>query len=420
MGKGTRGTLAVALLAASAGAAPAAAAPRSCGFAVVGGTQVNALFPDAAATYWVANLPIPPGGYVELHGAFPHARYTSLTTYTSQQQSIDGLSDREILPDPGSVNPFLPGADRTAADRAYTVKVVRAQKPAEGRAPNTIYTTSADGSKSGGQATQRMSLRIYEGDRGTGREGGVPLPDITLVTSDGQRTALPPCPYPDVPDTGLVATLANAGTGTPMPANLNPRAENPPVWHKFTGTAESLTRNDLGGRAPEGGFGDNPDNKYVSANLSQGFGQVVEFVGKAPTFPRTYDGEPVMGTGDMRYWSFCENSQATSFYACLQDDQVPVDRHGFYRVVISTATARPRNATESCGVGWIPSGPIGSSVLIPRNMQPDPAFAHSIQRAELGTEAAVMGDYYPKGIYYPTTTDYEKTGCHRGGEEDEQ
>jgi len=419
MGTGTRWALPALLVAGLLHSQAAIAAPRSCGFTVVGsGTQVNALFPDEAATYWVANLPIPQDGYIELHGAFPHARYTSVTTYTGQQQSIDGLSDRQILPDPGSSNPFLPDADRTVANRAYTLKIVRAQKPASGGPPNTIYTTSADGTKSGGQANQRFSLRIYEGDRGHGREGGVPLPDITLVTSDGQRTTLPQCPYQDPPDVGLIQTLANAGTGVSPPASLNPKAEDPPVWHKFTSTASSVTGRDIPG-APEGGFGDNPDNKYMVAQLSQGFGQVVEFTATAPTYPKTYDDVPVMGTGELRYWSFCTNSPTTQFYACKEDDQIPLAKKRTYRIVVSTAAARPRNANEACGITWIPSGPTGASILILRNMQPDPGFAHSIQRTEPGTEETVMGDYYPRGKYYATTTDFEKTGCYRTGEEDQ-
>jgi hypothetical protein len=422
----------LAALAAWTGTGSAASTTRSCGWAVVvSGSQANVLFPDAAATYWGANEPIPPGGYVEIHGQFPHARYMSLATYTSQYQSIDGLHDSQIVPDPGSTNPFVAGGDRTASSRDYTVRIVQGQAPASGRPPNTIYTTSADGSKSGNGATQRILLRIYEGDQGQGNEGGVPLPDITLVTSGGQRTTLPECPDASVPNTGYTETLANAGTGDPSPLpQLGLGGVNPPVWHKFTnfasGVVTASTDNEVTGSEgatvtqqtdqalPEGGFADNPDNKYMTTYFSQDYGQVLAFRAKAPTFPATYDGEPVMGTGQLRYWSFCTNGQMTAYYACRQDDQIPTDASGYYTVVVSTAAARPKNASERCGVAWLPAGAFPQSILILRNMLPDPSFEQAIQNARPGTEEQTLGEYYPHGTYYRTTADFERLGCPAG------
>jgi hypothetical protein len=382
---------------------------------VGGASETNAMFPDAAATYWVANEPIPPGGYIEVHGEFPHARYTAIDTTTPQLQSIDGLNDTAIVPDPGSTNPFVAGADRTAIARSYTVRIVKGQAPSSGRPANTIYTTSADGSKSGGQVSQRFSLRIYEGDEGLGPEGGVPLPDITQVTSDGTRTQIPACPDQTAPNSGATETVADSGTGDSVPVNTSIRATDPPVWHKFVSTADSLTGGSpLAAGTAEGGFGDNPDNKYVYTYFSQGFGQVLVFRAKAPTFPATYDGEPVMGTGQLRYWSFCTNGQMTAYYACRQDDQIPTDASGYYTVVVSTAAARPKNASERCGVAWLPAGAFPQSILILRNMLPDPSFEQAIQNARPGTEEQTLGEYYPHGTYYRTTADFERLGCPAG------
>jgi hypothetical protein len=38
--------------------------------------------------------------------------------------------DHQIEPDPGSVNPFVPGANRRAADRGYTIRIASADAPA--------------------------------------------------------------------------------------------------------------------------------------------------------------------------------------------------------------------------------------------------------------------------------------------------
>jgi len=417
-GPALRGGLAVAgaaIAMTGAMSAPAVAQERSCGWTVVGGgSEVNVLYPDASATYFVSNLPIPDGGYMEYDGSFPHARYMSFTTFTGQQQSIDGLHDTEIVPDPGSSNPYLPHARRDVEQRDFTVRVVKQQAPADGsRDPNTVYTTNADGSRSGSPISQRVTLRVYAPDRGLGPEGGVPLPTITVVTADGQRTTLPECPFPDVPDAGLTTTLANAGSGEPAPTDTTVRGEDPPRWRKFTGTGASLTDDnpllrDLGG---EGGFGDNPDNKYVYTYFAQAFGEVLVLRAKAPTFPATYDGQERMGTGQLRYWSFCSNTQTTQVYACRQDDQIVTDRLGYYTIVISTAAARPKTATEACGVTWLPAGALPSTLLILRNMLPDPSFAQAIQNTEPGTEEQTMGSYYPRGKYYATTADYERLGC---------
>ena len=49
--------------------------------------------------------------------------------------------------------------------------------------------------------------------------------------------------------------------------------------------------------------------------------------------------------------------------------------------------------------------------LIIRNMLPAPDFAQAIQRIEKsGTEAQVMGDYFPHGTY-TSKADFEKLGC---------
>jgi hypothetical protein len=404
-------------------AQPAAAADtRSCGWVLVGSSsQVNLLFPDTAASYWQGHVPIPPGGHVELRGQFPHARYTSVTVYTGQSQSIDGLHDTQIVPDPGSTNPFLPGADRTATQRSYTLRIVYGQVPAGGRAPNTIYTTDADGSKSG-TPLSKFSLRIYEGDRGTGITGGVPLPTMTIVTALGLRIPVPQCPDVNLPDLGITSLLAGTSPPAALPLDIPiGGGEDPPVWHKFTSTLGSLLTNAGGGDSAlaelaedlvgSGGFGDNADNKYVSTAFSAAFGKVLAFRAKAPTFPATGDGQPTMGTGQLRYWSFCTNAQTTQVYACTADDQTPLDADGDYTVVLSSAADRPANATRACGVAWLPTGPLSKSIVILRNMLPAPSFAEAIHNAEPGTEAATMGAYYPRGTYYATPADFEATGC---------
>ncbi|HVS29079.1 MAG TPA: hypothetical protein VHE14_05975, partial [Solirubrobacteraceae bacterium] len=402
---------------------------RSCGWMVrLSGDQVNAAYPDDAAKYWVSRLPIPPGFHLELKGRYPYARYLSFITYTGQTQAIDGLADFEIAPDAGSSNPFVRGADRTAAQRSYTVKIVNDRIPASGRAQNTVYTENADGSKSSKpQGGGVFIVRVYVPDRGRDITGGVGLPDISYVNdATGAPSPLPTCAGTDVPDLGQTQGLADASVPSLGLPDTKAGGRNPPVWRKFTNvvTGQGLTPldNDLTGslydalaalanNAPSGGFFENIHNNYVYTVVNQGSGDVIAFRAKAPTAPLTENGAATMDSGQLRYWSFCTNTPATNFLACLYDHQLPTDGQGRYTLVISSAANRPSNAIGACGVGWLPAGPLPGTPVILRHMLPAADFAQAIQRAAFGTEEATLGAYYPRGTYYKTAAEFARLGC---------
>jgi hypothetical protein len=421
------------LVALDSGTTPATSAalinPNCSWYFQLGGTQVNLTYPDAAARYWGALWPIPAGGHIEVKGQFPHARYFSLTSYNIQTQAIDELTDDQIVPDPGSVNPYVPGADRSAVNRSYTISVVDQRAPATGRAPNTVYTTNADGSKTASPVLNAgLGLRIYLPDAGTGDTAGVPLPTITFVQANGSRQTLPSCQILTLP-TNFQKAIAAAGEAVPLtgPGVL---ARNPVHWRRYTNAVTAISSlaldnmltgplYDLLGAGldkiiPTGGFFENPDGKYLLAPTSREFGQVLQLRGRMPTTPRTGSGEGTMTSGQLRYWSMCTFSQASSLYGCASDEDVPTRADGDFVVVATTAAARPSNARAACGVAWIPLGPVPQTFLMLRNMVPDPSFTHSIQRAEVGTEKATLGEYYPESTYFRTTKSFEALGCPVG------
>jgi hypothetical protein len=97
----------------------------------------------------------------------------------------------------------------------------------------------------------------------------------------------------------------------------------------------------------------------------------------------------------LRYWSICQNDPYNQRYiACLRDDQVKLDKDGFYTIVVSRPSDRPK-----CAKNWIPWGPQTWGTLIYRHMLPDPGFSAAIQRTSYGTEQQTMGDYYPSARY---------------------
>jgi hypothetical protein len=420
---GVRGrwvTAALLLALSAPAAAHGANPPRSCAW-VLEPTydRENVLFPEVTTRYLAGVVPVPPGGYVEIKGRFPHARYMSLQTYSTTLQSLSVLRDEKIVADNGSTNPFVPGADRTATKRDYTVRLVSGKPPAGGGPPNTLYDTNPDGSQNG----RGLAYRIYLADKGTDTFGDAPAPRISLHLASGTAIPVPECPDL-VPDTSALSNLlAQLGSDqqVPLPGLL---AHREPAFHRFVNapTSYALAVSDnqyLDSLTPAleaittqlpSGLGENADNKYVAAYLSQEFGPVLALRAKLPRTPKTFNGEATMGGGQMRFWSMCTGVLTTQTFGCVVDKDVPVDSKRRYTVVISTAAARPRNATAKCGVAWLPWGPVPKGIAVMRNMLPASTFTHAVQNAKRGEEKTTLGAYYPVGTYSSKAA-FEKRGC---------
>jgi len=416
------------------GTAARADTTHSCNWQFrLAGDQVNAAYPDEAAQYWVARVFIPPGGHIEAAGRYPHARYISYITYTGASQAIDGIADLQIAPDAGSTNPFLAGANREATRRSYHVNVENTTVPTQ-RRQNTVYTDNGaagtDNKSSSASQGTLLIYRVYEADKGRDvPTGGVGLPTLTVVGADGSRTAIPDCPDSSLPDAGVTPALAAAGpgAGNDLP-QTGAGGRNPPYWTRYTNAGNSVATGTTDNNAtgdifypplqsataplPSGGFYENINNAYVYSFFTAGYGDVLLLRARAPTTPRTLDAQPVMGSGQLRYYSFCTNATGTQYIACRNDDAIPLDGAGDFTIAVSTAANRPANATERCGVAWLPAGPTPQSILILRNMLPNPSFAQAVQNARQGTEQRTLGAYYPRGAYYQRSTDVERLGCH--------
>jgi hypothetical protein len=422
--------LALAMAVCGLAAPPAGATTRPCVlWAEPTSDRENIIWPEITTTYEAGYVPIPPGGYTEVKGLFPHARFFSFQSSGANGRNISGWPDYQIKPDPGSTNPFRVGANRRARHRSYTLHVLAAPVPASGPVPNTLYNSSSDGTVRSLPGTALVTLRYYLPDRGTGRMAGVPAPKVTMVTAGGLRIPTPTC-TDKLGDPGYTETIAATGPKTSVLPHTGPFvAHRTPVWRKFvnaaTGLFGALTDNDALSETVytpgtkytyqlPAGFFENIYNKYIATTISMDFGQVLVFRAKLPTTPRTFAGERRMGKGQMRFWSVCTGDvETTMTYNCLVDKDIPLHRHRRFTLAISTAAARPANATARCGVAWLPAGPPGQTVVILRNMLPSPRFKRAIQNVQPGHEKPMMGRYYPNGHYYKTTGAFERLGCHR-------
>ena len=407
----------------------------------VNAKTINKAYPDADATYWPASFVIPAGDTLQLIGRFPHSRFASLTTYDSGGGPIGTLSDYQINPARGSINPFRPGRPRNRSHRSFAVTLSPAapsaplnpdQTSAE-PASNTIDTTPVGGA--GGASY--ILWRVYVPDQGGGLSGGVGLPTPVLTTAAGQQL------------TGSAACQA-------LHANQNPPAQGSqsvspqlydqlryqpgkPPWFPATRPARWRVQYNrayllalyTGQHVPhpsktgQSGFFPNPANQYARAAINRKLGKVVALRGRLATTPRTYDHNRLMGVGQLRYESFCMNESilTTRVMDCAYDQQIPTNRDHRFVVVTSRPGDRPSNATRHCGVAWIDWSRRGDGArdhdfgwMQIRTMLPRPSFHHAVQSTRHpGDQGRVMGPYLPKIQYYADKTAFQKLGCPVAG-----
>jgi hypothetical protein len=411
--------------------------PRSCFWSrgpAGADPYLNIAYPDAATFYWAATFTIPQGARLHLEGNFPHSRYMSFISYDEAGRPIESVADYLIKPKAGSTNPFLPNADRTAAAREYSIEIVDSRPPpnqpvgmstvGQPGASRDKLNTPRYGNAPGQQA---VLYRIYAADKGTDETAGAGLPTPVLTMADGKvvkgaeacqalRTRQPLQLDPAamaVPMDKYYELLAAAAKFSPVfPAT------NPPTWYQqldrdalygiYTGTPPKADA-----RKSEGGFYPNLDNQYIRTILNRRLGKVFVLRGKAPTTPKTLNGDAKMGAGDLRYWSFCSNQgfANTRVNDCVHDENVPVGPDGYYTIVVSRKADRPRNAIPQCGIAWLPMADDGDgaadndvTVLQLRHMLGTGDFKYAVQAiTSHGSIAKDMGDYFPRGRYISTS-----------------
>jgi hypothetical protein len=407
-------------------------------FPGAGDEQKANLYPDKSATYNVANVRFPAGAYLMLQGQYPHARYLSFTI--ANQLGGDGqlgngvfLRGDQIVPDAGSQNPFWWWHGRDVTERNYTLYVVQGSPP-EGQIPNnTLYTGTTS-------ETNRvhLSIRTYLADRGYDGTGVLPLngtgsglPVVTLVLPGGRKISGP----------ALVDILRARKSGDPNGYQLKEwldlvaQSDDPtnapclpaPFAQVFWNTDYSVTG--AFEKNPEqrvrdhpanndGGFANNPDTKYMVIPFSFGFNDVLVVRGRMPTHPSTRQGDNFLPRNpDVQYFSV-STAAAPSYGAgwdTVCDEEIPVDEHGNYTVVISWPWNRPAAATLEHGVAWLhPGGGEGNfvgarnwvGVVYIRYQNCSPDWKHSPWLIPMPTvenpipqDPLVMGPYYPVAEY---------------------
>jgi hypothetical protein len=423
----------------------------------------NIAFPNGAITnYWYDKFTLPAGARVILRGRYPHARYMSLTSYYSDASrtgvASDGIHDAEIRPDPGSRNPFRPGALRAGdGRRSWTLTVSGAQPPADPgeRRRNTLYAGTLPGDQS---QPIELGYRVYAPDRGYDVAGGGGLPRAKLVLADGTKlTGRAACGAvsvdtapPPTPAMGLNAYLSlthlppnpgAAASGSPPEAP----AVNPAKWYRPINQCHFTDPFFQAAGYPLQPCSDAPavtqyptkDNAYITAYVDRSLGpapnghNVLVVTGKMPSTVPTYHGRRTFARhAQLRYWGICTNeslvtTRATVSEGCAYDEQIPLGARRKYTIVISTRQDRPANARTRCGFKWLnwgegdrapaPHARATAGLLIVRNLIPDKSFRQAAQKIPApglpDDVAATMGPYLPR-LKYQSTARFAARGCH--------
>jgi hypothetical protein len=341
-----------------------------------------------AQRYWISSDgPVPPGmfaveegGRVKLRGQYPRARYFAFHPNDEDLNNLRTIRDRDLDPDPGSVNPFrqIPKGE---GPNYYTAWLVFDQPPAK-PAPNTYYVGAR---KNGIRPTRWIwnMLRLYASDIGDGpNSGGVPLPAVTIYTRDGEVLQHFDECEPFEPG----EKHAESDILFPVLPIADHRAVYPAAWStssNFDSPSDTLA---------------NADVQYLATFFSRRHGDLFVVRARKLKTANSREGEAVSSLGmDIRLFTLCTyNIWSGSARDCMLDQELEEDQDGFYTLIVSDEAHRPSNLDETSAT-WIDWGPYLDGQLTYRMVYRENPFARRIAFAlNGGYVPEEMKDYVPR------------------------
>ena len=384
---------------------------------------INLAYPDANVFYWAATFTMPEDVELYLDGDFPLARYMSIISYDGRGRPLESLADYLIEPEKDSINPFINSNSRIDKNRAYKIQVLN-NSPVTDRETGKISKISSYNTlnaPSYGPNQQLIIYRVYLPDNKTGPLGGVNLPQLKVIKDGKTYSGNDACKILNASQ-NLAITIDAAGIPPMMYRELASQtdkpetwpAKNPPEWY-IQMDRQSLIgiyTGEFNNKAPRstGGFFPNLDNHYLRTIINRKYGKVVLLKAKAPLTPKTYNSNPTYKENELRYWSVCSNQSFgnTRVNDCLFDEEIPLDKNGYFTIFLSRLKDRPRNANKECGYAWLPMAEDGDgvfdedvSIIQFRHMLARDDFSNSIQSVESQNDTKkVMKEYFPKSRYF--------------------
>ncbi len=335
-------------------ASPAVAAPRACPVVSVGGPQVGGLQGDPATTYSLlaGRYAREPRIAYKLTGRFPHATaYTLLAiddyTFVPGSPGMPAppappaaysLSDFQIKPDRGSVNPFRPGNPINASNRNYTMWVWPDSIPVPAGLRNVLLFPTTPAAPYDFQHRWSVVLRQYQMEPGYSAQ--LSLPKVHAVSTSHPNVAIP-CPASMTPSAES-STLAWSGLANTLHFYVPALLTTPPA-----GAAFPDSRSVYFMRAPfqfvgaPDGFPVNGANDALNATFDLSKLTVVT-IHKTPTFFNNQHlrGNALMRRYQMRYMSVVVGGGAYTAAVALPDTSAIFTRDGSWVTVLLPSAPR--------------------------------------------------------------------------------
>lgn len=357
---------------------------------------------DFNASYYAFPYEVDPDVEIIIKGQFPYARYLSFTLSGQLDNVITTASDKMLIPDYGSTNPFLPGADWDAENRNYTIKILPTAPP-EGsdhfvpEAGNNIFYagTLKDGTQN---KFGLIGFRTYVPSIGYDTTGGVGLPTISYyyINTDCRNPKNLETVAETIMPKNVISQANVIDKETSFKCCRDISEQNCNLnWSRIGVIATRILQPDL-------------NTVYIiSDQIKRDLNKLLFIRWKAPTFPDTYHNMGLCGNEDMRYWSmsFITKVGLLGLYT-LSDYQTVIDKNGYVNLVISFGAPRPSCVTTKNGFNWIDASslPLVPLVLFYRNNQISDNFPYTAKNVPEGeiVPHEIMKEYYPCGKYvYP-------------------
>ncbi len=338
--------------------------------------------PDGSANYFTFSFIRNSGdkiGY-RFKAKFMHARYQSYNVYDiNTRSSLSSISDKEILPNIGSINPFV--ALTQPGNREYTVYVLPNIPEAQSYENKLLFSDSV--------TNVSLILRNYLAEIDV--YGGVPLPEIEAFNLlSGEAVSLP---VPLRLDFTVFTKIINVDDISKIISLTQLlQSGNNITCFRFAGL----------------GLFPNLDNQYLLAPIKLQANEVAILKFIPPTYPTVFSEIP---TSDVRYYSLCLGDSKTYNYKTLYDKQLKISSDGFIYVVVGrnqadiVAKAAGLNYME-----WVPELK-NEGLVVYRNMLTSPGYPYNLnlvpdvlknlnQVLNPGYLDAdtYLGDHSPKGI----------------------
>jgi hypothetical protein len=339
---------------------------------------LNVATQDTNTTYWFMPIDTSLWSSITILGIYPEARAFNFTSYDSTGALIGSISDSQIVPDPGSINPFT--ETTTTRSAGFTIDV---------------GTGSSNALNVGGNRLVFIVYRVVLPDQGLDKSGGVGVPTVRFVARDGSVLQPRPCAFASAASSfgNMIPLLIASGFGDAaafLQSILTAVDQRTSIASSCAAAPSSGPTLVAFGSAPGTSFFPDPLATYLQTpNVCNQPQDILVVRGKAFVYPNTYLGGSVLqpafdGRVQVRYWSMCNNDAPFPYpvLGCQADIETKLDEQQSYTYVVSDDPAPPAWLPDDAT--WLPWGATNIPITL-------------IFRVFLPKGSAIVSSYRPQG-----------------------